>query len=87
MNFKQINNMETVDVIKHFDKMNVIAEMILSEVHRVAQLENLRQEKNWLFYSHDEIVSERYKYEHKITIHKMALERLKKYYINNSKLN
>jgi hypothetical protein len=79
--------METVDLIKHFDKMTSIAEMIISEAHRVEQLENLKKEKNWLFYSHDEIVSERYKYEHKIAIHKMALERLKNYYIKNSKLN
>jgi hypothetical protein len=79
--------METVDLIKHFDKMTSIAEMIISEAHRVEQLENLKKEKNWLFYSHDEIVSERYRYDHKITIHKMALERLKNYYIKNSKLN
>jgi len=81
------NNMETVDLIKHFDRMNVIAEMIISEAHRVEQLENLKKEKNWLFYTHDEIVAERFKFEHKITIHTMALERLKNYYINNSKLN
>jgi len=79
--------METVDVIKHFDKMTAISEMIISEAHRVEQLENLKKEKNWLFYSHDEIVSERFRYNHKITIHKMALERLKNYYIKNSKLN
>jgi hypothetical protein len=79
--------METVDLIKHFDKMTSIAEMIISEAHRVEQLENLKKEKNWLFYSHDEIVSERYRYDHKIAIHKMALERLKNYYIKNSKLN
>ena len=79
--------METVDLIKHFDKMTSIAQMIISEAHRVEQLENLKKEKNWLFYSHDEIVSERYRYDHKIIIHKMALERLKNYYIKNSKLN
>ena len=81
------NTLTTVELIAHFDKMNVIAEMIISEAHRVEQLENLKREKNWLFYSHDEIVSERYKFEHKITIHTMALERLKNYYIKNSKLN
>lgn len=78
--------MKTVDIVAHFDKMSVIAEMIIAEAHRLTQLENLKQEKNWLFYSHDEIVKERSRYSHKITIHKMALERLKNYYIKNSKL-
>jgi len=79
--------METIDIIKHFDKMTVIAEMIITEVHRVEQLENLKKEKNRIFYSHDEIVSERYRFEHQLSIHTMALDRLKQYYINNSKLN
>lgn len=79
--------MEAEKIIKHHDKLTAIVVMIYDEKHRLEQLENLKKEKNWLFYSHDEIVSERYRFEHKITIHTMALERLKNYYINNSKLN
>lgn len=79
--------METIDVIKHFDKMNAIADMIKMQVHRITQIENLRDEKSWLFYGLDEIVSEKNRYSTKLESHKLLLERLINYYKNNSKLN
>jgi hypothetical protein len=79
--------METVDIIKHFDRMSAIADMIIAEAHRIEQLERLREQKNWLFYTVQEKKDELQKFAHKITIHQMALDRLKTYYKNNSKLN
>ena len=79
--------METITIIAHFESLEIIKEMIVAEAHRVQQLENLKNEKSWLFYSHDEIVSEKLKYSHQIEIHTKALERLKQYYTNKSKLN
>lgn len=79
--------MEAIDILKHLSKLSAIAEMIIVETHRFEQIDKLRKEKNFSSYSEGKMMKEIYRYEHKITIHKMALERLKQYYINNSKLN
>ena len=79
--------MEVADVIIHMEKMNAIGEMIVSEYSRIKQIENLEKEKNWLFYSMEEILTEKKRYSYKLTIRRNALERLKQYYINNSKIN
>ena len=79
--------METTNIIAHNDKMNAICEMIVAEHSRVKQIENLEKEKNWLYYSMEEMLSEKKKYSYKLAIRRMALERLKNYYINNSTIN
>ncbi len=79
--------METEAILNHFDKMTRIADMIIAESHRIQQLEKLREEKNWLFYTINEKREWIEKFSHKMAIHKMALDRLRTYYTNNSKLN
>lgn len=79
--------METMQIIQHFDKMHAISNMILAELQRISQLENLRIEKNWLFYTTDEKKAWIEKYERKLSIHYAALNRLNNYYITHSKLN
>lgn len=80
--------MDTLKIIQHFNKLEEIKNLIINETHQVEQLENLKTEKNWLFYGHDEVVSEKLKYSHTLEIKRSALERLKNRYINElTKLN
>ena len=80
--------METTKILAHSTKLTHIAGLILSEAHQIEQLKKLREEKNYLYYTQEEIEIESRKFAHVLEIKEMALENLKTKYINQlTKLN
>lgn len=80
--------METKTILKHAAKMGLIAEKITEKTLQIEQLKNLAKDKNFLFYSAEEMEVWKQKFTTKLQNLQSNLELLKTKYTNEiSKLN
>ena len=75
----------TTQLTQHHNKLHAILELICKAEERIQFLKDVESNKNWTFYSHEEIKEFISTNNKKIERTELALLRLKKYYLQTSK--
>ena len=89
--------MKTIEIIQHFERLEIIKNMIVGQTQRVdnlkrslAEITEIKQrghcfEDGFIFYSTEQKTAWFEAYKKKLSISQMTLERLKSQYINELK--
>lgn len=73
---------ESLQILKHSAMLSETANLILTQESRIDQMLKSGSEKNFLFYTTEEMKEWRSNFIHKLGIKQAALDRLKVRYIN-----
>ena len=82
---KLVQMKTTTQLTKHLNKLHAILELICKAEEKIQFLKDVESNKNWTFYSREEIKDFISTNNKKIKLTELALIRLKNYYLQTSK--